>query len=382
MGKYDYLFYEFEPQETSWGEWCHSPQAYFRGNADLPGSNLNVGFQVFKAPVYLEREPHFHREEEYLIFMGAQFPDVFSSWDAEVELFIGPSLDDMQRIVIDRPTVVRIPKGMWHCPLDFKRIDKPLFFQAALQHGNFGSTKRVMREDGSYYYEYVGDEGRPCILTAGKECNYCGTCFAGFDDVKIEQYWTVTGDLRPEYADLVCALPKEETKWGDWCPTPQAYFRGETYMKGANYHVGFQVFAKANDMEDPHFHQGVDEYIFFMGADPMNIFDFECDIDMWVGEDPDDMELHHITRPTVVRIPPTMWHCPIKFRNMKKPLLFQAAILAGCWGTIGRKKGEDGEWTYPYMGDNVRFCRLREGERCNVCGECFPSPDEYLGDEA
>ena len=67
MGKYDHLLYEFEPQETSWGEWCHSPQAYFRGNADIPGSNLNVGDQVVTAPVSLEREPHVHREEEYLI---------------------------------------------------------------------------------------------------------------------------------------------------------------------------------------------------------------------------------------------------------------------------------------------------------------------------
>ena len=87
--KYEKLFYEFEPQETNWGDWCHSPQAYFRGERDLPGSVMNVGFQVFKAPVLLETEPHFHREDENLVFLGAKFPDVFSSWDAEVHFYMG-----------------------------------------------------------------------------------------------------------------------------------------------------------------------------------------------------------------------------------------------------------------------------------------------------
>ena len=95
MGKYDQLFFEFKPQETNWGDWCHSPQAYFRGDKDIPDSNLNVGFQVIKAPVYMEREPHFHREEEYLFFMGAKLPDVFSSFDAEIELYVGKSLDEI-----------------------------------------------------------------------------------------------------------------------------------------------------------------------------------------------------------------------------------------------------------------------------------------------
>jgi hypothetical protein len=97
MGKFDHLFFEFVPQETHWGDWCHSPQAYFRGDSDMPGANMNVGFQVFKAPVYLEREPHFHREEEYLVFLGAKLPDVFSSFDAEIELYMGPTLDEMEK---------------------------------------------------------------------------------------------------------------------------------------------------------------------------------------------------------------------------------------------------------------------------------------------
>lgn len=34
--------------------------------------------------------------------------------------------------------------------------------------------------------------------------------------------------------------------------------------------------------------------------------------------------------------------------------------------------------TYNYMGDNVRFCKYNDKKRCNICGACFPSPDDYL----
>ena len=369
MGKYDELFYEFQPEETHWGDWIHSPQAYFRGSKDIPGANLNCGFQVIVKEVELEKEPHFHREEEYLFFMGATFPDVFYSWDAEVEFYLGESLNAMERITITEPTCVRLPAGMWHSPLTFKRVTKPVFFQAAFQHGSFGTVKQVTTETGGKLFVYSGDECRPCVKDAAKECSFCGACFK--EAPAVQPYWTVSGDLTEKHKDLVLALVKEETEWGDWCPSPQTYFRGQTYMKDAQYHVGFQVFALDNDMEGAHFHQGRDEYIFFLGADPMNIFDFECDIDFAIGEHPDHMEHHHITKPAVVRIPPNMWHCPILFRNMKKPLIFQAAWQHGVWGTINRMQTKSGEWLYPYTGDNVRYCKYHPERLCTICGRCF-----------
>ena len=115
-----------------------------------------------------------------------------------------------------------------------------------------------------------------------------------------------------------------------------------------------------------------------MGADPKNIFDFDAEIEILLGDDPDKMESKIITKPTVVRLPPTVWHCPIKFRKMKKPILFQAAFLHGTWGTITRSEAKteknyfSRKYTYDYMGDNVRFCKFNDQKRCNICGACFP----------
>ena len=370
MGKYDKYFYKFVPQHTNWGSWCVSPQAYFRGNADLPGSNYNVGFQVFREPVYLEREPHFHREEEYLVFLGISRPNVFD-FDAEIEVWIGEDIDNMERHIITKPTIVRIPKGMWHCPVDFKKVNKPVFFQAALMHGDFGNLKRRYRENGEAYYEYYGDGSpRGCVLDSSKQCNFCGSCYS--HDVDPEKDWRTHNKASDghKYDELFHEFKPEYTNW-ECCPSPQAYFRGCESMPGANYHVGFQMYTAPVPVEDPHFHQGCDEYLVIMGADFMDPFDWDADIEMLIGEDPDNMELVKIDGPTIVRIPPAMWHCPVYFHRIGKPIMFQSVFLAGVWGTISRRMNEDGSVDYVYRGDNTRFCVERPGVKCDYCGKCF-----------
>ena len=91
-----------------------------------------------------------------------------------------------------------------------------------------------------------------------------------------------------------------------------------------------------------------------------------------MGPTLDEMEKIVITKPTIIRIPPCMWHSPLDFKRMTKPILFQAAFLAGCWGTVYRIKDQKGNPVYAYTGDNVRFCKVRPGEKCTICGKCMP----------
>ncbi|NLB29184.1 MAG: hypothetical protein GX823_03010, partial [Clostridiales bacterium] len=92
-----------------------------------------------------------------------------------------------------------------------------------------------------------------------------------------------------------------------------------------------------------------------------------------------------------VRIPPNVWHAPIKFRNVKKPVLFQAAYTAGNWGVIYKGADRSPEevdgkahirkQVYEYMGNDTRMCIYNEEKRCNICGKCFRKPEEYLSEE-
>lgn len=112
-------------------------QAYFRGESQIPGANMNFGWQLFTKPVLLEKEPHTHDAHEYLIFLGHDTADFFSSFDAQIDLFLG---EEMEKYLIDKPTVVYIPPKLVHCPLNFRIINKPVLFTALLQTPIFTKT--------------------------------------------------------------------------------------------------------------------------------------------------------------------------------------------------------------------------------------------------
>ena len=148
------------------------PQAYFRGAPQIPGADFNVGFQIFVKPFFLDRNPHRHNSEEYLIFLGGSFPNVFE-FDADIEFTIGKIGVDEELFHITRPTIIRIPKGVYHCPLNFKRVDKPVFFQAALMEGIFTAVFDT-EDGGERVLKYSGP--RPCKYDANKRCDSCGKC--------------------------------------------------------------------------------------------------------------------------------------------------------------------------------------------------------------
>jgi hypothetical protein len=173
------MVFELKPQHTDWGDWCYTPQLYFRGAEDIPGAKYNVGWQVFTKPIHsMEPEPHFHREEEYLVFINADLyrPDEF---DAEIEIWLGWDVNKMEKHVITKPTIIRIPGSMWHCPLDFKRVDNPVLFQAVYLDGTSARVTRRLDENGKEQFIYGGPElMHGCRLDPTKQkCTYCGKCF-------------------------------------------------------------------------------------------------------------------------------------------------------------------------------------------------------------
>ncbi|NLN07891.1 MAG: hypothetical protein GX167_09770 [Firmicutes bacterium] len=149
-----------------------SPQAYFRGATQIPGANFNIGFQIFVKPFFLDRIPHRHDVDEYLIFLGGIFPNLFD-FDAEIEFTIGKIGVDAEVYYITKPTVIRIPAGIYHCPINFKRVDKPVFFQAALMQDMFSSIYDT--EDGGQK-ELWYNGPLPCRINSDKKCDCCRNC--------------------------------------------------------------------------------------------------------------------------------------------------------------------------------------------------------------
>ncbi len=116
-----------------------SPQTYFRGAVALPGATATIGWQVFIAPVCWET-PHVHKYDEFLIFLGAELPDLCKSFDAEIDLWMG---EEMEKHTINSATVVFIPRGFQHCPLNFRVIKKPVLFHALYLGPSLDRTESV-----------------------------------------------------------------------------------------------------------------------------------------------------------------------------------------------------------------------------------------------
>ncbi|MBN2242509.1 MAG: hypothetical protein JW793_07450 [Acidobacteria bacterium] len=123
---YDHLF-STKLKENTITDVVAGPQAYFRGDSDLPGAKINMGWQMFTKPYRLELESHHHDTDEYLFFLGAELPDLVGSFDGEIEYFMGP---EYERHVITKATVLYIPAGLEHNPCDIKRLGKPMMFSA------------------------------------------------------------------------------------------------------------------------------------------------------------------------------------------------------------------------------------------------------------
>jgi hypothetical protein len=74
--------------------------------------------------------PHRHLSEELFMFTGSNMdnPDQLG---AEIEYWLGEGQDAEQFIITD-PTVVLVPAGTVHCPIYFRKVDKPPVFMTVI----------------------------------------------------------------------------------------------------------------------------------------------------------------------------------------------------------------------------------------------------------
>jgi hypothetical protein len=139
--KYDHLFSTKLRENSMIPEIVPGPQAYFRGDSDLPGAKINMGWQIFVKEYQLERESHHHDTDEYLFFLGSTLPDLVGSFDAEIEYFMGK---EYEKHTITQATVLYIPAGVEHNPCWIKRVGKPLLFSALELSPYFNGVYQTM----------------------------------------------------------------------------------------------------------------------------------------------------------------------------------------------------------------------------------------------
>ncbi|MDD5337864.1 MAG: hypothetical protein PHG35_00410 [Dehalococcoidales bacterium] len=102
--------------------------------------DTNMTFMITKvvAPCRMEESPHSHDFDMYLHFVSYDYNNMDELF-GEIVIGLG---EEQEMHTFTKPTSVYIPAGMVHCPLVFKRVDKPII----LFHTSIAS-KYVKKEE-------------------------------------------------------------------------------------------------------------------------------------------------------------------------------------------------------------------------------------------
>jgi hypothetical protein len=111
-----------------------------------------MAYQPVDEAFVMPPKSHKHDYAQVLCFLGSNVLNV-REFDAEVELTMG---EEGEIVTINSPGMITIPAGVYHCPLNFKRIGKPIVFMEINLTGEYKRTYTDGTPGVSYDQEIRG----------------------------------------------------------------------------------------------------------------------------------------------------------------------------------------------------------------------------------
>ncbi len=245
---------------------------------------MTLGITAVRSPYMFHEFTHTHTFTEYFYFFGSG--SCMNEFDAEVEYSLG---EQREKQVINSPTIVIMPPMLFHCPLNYAKINKPIYCLEA-----FMATKRT---------EIKIEEAVDSVEVKIPETNYGRYVVR---DVVAGNKWGGEGmSLRRAPQDLIPI--------------------------GAKLNLGITLVRKPYLFHEPVHKHAFTEFFYFFGSNPMDMNEFGGEVEFSFGE---EREKHIITGPTIVAIPPGVYHCPLKFSKIDKPIYCLEAFLTSNYSAI------------------------------------------------
>ena len=101
---------------------------------------INGGFYIesmwYHSPSDAQIEAHSHDFDEILGFFGSN-PEDYHDLCAEVELWLGD-----EKHILNKSCVVFVPKGLVHCPMVIRSVDKPFFHFSGGAANEYDKTQK------------------------------------------------------------------------------------------------------------------------------------------------------------------------------------------------------------------------------------------------
>ena len=98
--------------------------------------NTNFNFVAILAPHVLVDPPHKHDCDELLFFISTD-PENSTDLGGEVEIALG---DEWEKHVITTSAIICLPKGIAHCPVYVRKVERPFYFGHLLMASSYGSS--------------------------------------------------------------------------------------------------------------------------------------------------------------------------------------------------------------------------------------------------
>ena len=366
MGSYNDLVFTIPKEFHNWYGFAR-PRGFLRGTTMMPKGKLYWDFTAITKAQAMEVPHTHHALDEYIVLATADFNNFYDGFDAEIEIWLGEDPEHLEMHVVTEPVIVRIPPKLYHCPINFKRVDKPVLFSAIYPDGDWSKITRKVNDEGREEFQYDGAGIRRCVKDRSKECIYCGECFSK----KMQDFEKAGKKDPPPHEEMIkpyremAKLPrtgkydkfvypfKPEHHDDPNFLSPRTGFRGLEEMDASRIWYTQNIVQQECVIGEAHMHHSVEEYLFFTGSDIAKFFEFDAEVEIQLGEDPDHMESYTITEPTVVRVPAKFWHGPVTIKRLGSPINFLPFYPSGSYGRIVRESGAGSAAKYAYKGNDL-----------------------------
>jgi hypothetical protein len=105
----------------------------------ITGMGCNFGINCITEPYLLPDPPHKHEFDEYLFFVGGN-PVNMKEFDAVIEIALG---EEWEVHTITSTSIIYIPKGLQHCPVNIKKVGKPFLFGHIMLSGKYANDSKA-----------------------------------------------------------------------------------------------------------------------------------------------------------------------------------------------------------------------------------------------
>lgn len=283
------------------------PRVWMEGK-DLEGFNANFSYGFIKKPgvCHPVEGALIHPYDECLVFEGTDNTNILYL-GAEVSVELG---EEREEHVFNEPSVVLIPKGTPHGPVNIRRVDRTIV------HYSIGL-------EGDYQAEPVPVKPGSSKTTGTKYGHLIKKMITYVDPSRIDEsgmgYGSVIGKdgvMRP--AEMgVGPGNGDQIVWlyGKDLEGFEVNFTWGFYSRCGKWHRGGEA----------HYHPE-EEILCFLGLDPDNLDYLGAELELGMGK---DYERHIFNTPTVAICPAGFPHLPLITRWADKPYGFIVVCLSG-----------------------------------------------------